>query len=233
MIGVVDYGRGNLFGLAQGLAQLGVEHVVTPKAQDLFASNGVILPGVGAFADAMAALHERQLVEPLREIVNRGVPLLGICLGMQVFARAGEEFGAHEGLGFLAGTARRLPGPRPGDPAAVRIPNVGWRPLVIKRHDPLTAHLTLRDMVYFVHSYALFAEHPEDVVSVISINGLEVPAVVRRGNIVGCQFHPEKSGPVGLSLLERFVAACQESKNLKKSRPRASPRLSDMVRNDA
>ncbi len=201
MITVVDYGRGNLYSLSHALSHIGVEHIVSDKPEAIHAAPAIVLPGVGAFGDAMDALDGRDLVAPLKDAVARGVPLLGICLGMQILAAASEEFGARAGLGVIAGSVRALP--EPGQGHGMRIPNVGWRRLAMRREDPLVSGMKQDVMAYFVHSYGFFSED-DTIVATSDVNGLAVPAIVRWRHVVGCQFHPEKSGPVGLEMLRNF-----------------------------
>lgn len=201
---IVDYGRGNLFSLTQALRHLGVEHEVTTDPARLARAERLVLPGVGAFGDAAAALRKRGLAEPLLSAVGRGGALLGICVGAQLLFTRGEEFGVHAGLDLLGGTVRRLPEGN-GGPDSVRIPNVGWRTL-LPRPLGFLADIPADSKVYFVHSYAPIADDPSDVVATIHINGAEVTAAVRRGRVLGYQFHPEKSGEVGLDILSRFMA---------------------------
>jgi imidazole glycerol-phosphate synthase subunit HisH len=205
MIIVVDYGRGNLFSLGQALRHLGFEHRITDKPAEIETAERIIFPGVGAFGDAMQGLRQRGLVLPLMSAAARGVPILGICVGCQLLLSRGEEFGQHEGLGLIAGTVSRLPDPRPGDPAAIRIPNVGWRPLDVRPGGRVLGELSAGQMMYFVHSYAPRPDDDAHVSATIAVNGENVPVAVERDNIVGVQFHPEKSGPAGLALLARFV----------------------------
>ncbi len=207
MITVVDYGRGNLFSLGQALRHLGFAHTVSSDPADLDRADRILFPGVGAFGDAMEGLRARGLVEALRAAAERGVPILGICVGCQLLLGRGEEFGSHEGLGLIPGTVARLPGPREGDPAAIRIPNVGWRRLHVRPGAPVLGALGPDDMMYFVHSFAPRPDDPSHVSATIPVNGEDVPVAVRRGNIVGVQFHPEKSGPAGLKLLSQFLGA--------------------------
>ena len=205
MVVVIDYGRGNLFSLGQALRHLGVEHQISDEAADIEAADRIIFPGVGAFGDAMQGLRDRGLVEPLLMAAARGTPILGICVGCQLLLSRGEEFGLHEGLGLIPGTVRRLPELRAGDPGAIRIPNVGWRPLDVRPDAPVLGALPLGEMMYFVHSYAPRPDDPADVVATIAVNGESVPVAVRRNNVIGVQFHPEKSGPAGLALLAGFL----------------------------
>lgn len=207
MITVVDYGRGNLFSLGQALRHLGVEYTFSSEPADLGRAERIIFPGVGAFGDAMDGLRARGLIEPLRAAAERGVPILGICVGCQLLFSRGEEFGTHEGLGLIPGKVSRLPGPRDGDPAAIRIPNVGWRRIHVRPGATVLGALGPHDMLYFVHSFAPQPDDPAHVSATIPVNGEDVPVAVRRGNIVGLQFHPEKSGPAGLKLLSQFLGA--------------------------
>jgi imidazole glycerol-phosphate synthase subunit HisH len=205
LIVVVDYGRGNLFSLGQALRQFGIPHELTDSPAKIAAAAALILPGVGAFGDVMAGLVARDLVAPIKAAIARGVPFLGICVGCQVLLDAGEEFGWRAGLGVIPGTVPRLPAPRADDPDAIRIPNVGWRPLLVRPGEPLFAGAGPLPMVYFVHSYAPRVADERYAVAHIAINGASVPAAIRKDNVVGVQFHPEKSGRVGLAILRNFV----------------------------
>lgn len=201
---VVDYGRGNLFSLSRALDHLDVPHRLTESAAEVREAACLILPGVGAFGDAMAGLAERGLVEPLKEAVGQGTPLFGICLGMQILASCGEEFGRHDGLSLIPGRVTRLP-EGDGGAGSVRIPNVGWRAIRGTIGDPFLGDAASGTMYYFVHSYALIPDDPSHVIATTPINGADVAAIVRKGHVVGSQFHPEKSGPAGLQLLRRFM----------------------------
>ena len=202
MITVIDYGRGNLFSTGQALRHLGSTYEITDDAGVVERADRIVLPGVGAFGDCMDGLRMRGLVEPLKRAAARGVPMLGICVGAQVMLEAGEEFGRHDGLGLVAGTVRRLPEGNGGSDS-IRIPNVGWRAL--RTHNGFFEGTPENAMVYFVHSYAPFVARDGDIAATITVNGMDVPVAFQRGNVVGFQFHPEKSGPVGLGLIERFV----------------------------
>ena len=202
---VVDYGRGNLFSIGQALRHIGAEYKISGDPDRIASADRIVFPGVGAFGDAIEGLRARNLVDPLKAVAAAGTPILGICVGCQMLLSRGEEFGLHEGLGVIDGTVARLPDPVASDPAAIRIPNVGWRRLSIRAGAPVLDALGDDDLMYFVHSYAPMAANPEDVLATIPVNGHDVPVAIGRGNIVGVQFHPEKSGVAGLRLLARFL----------------------------
>jgi glutamine amidotransferase len=197
MIAIVDYGVGNLRSVQKGLERVGATAVVTSEPGELDAAQGVILPGVGAFGDAMANLRQRELLTPVLRQVEVGKPLLGICLGMQLLFEESEEMGRHPGLGLLRGRVVRFPD------GALKVPHIGWNQL----HDPRGAVLAgIKDgaYAYFVHSYYVQPEQPSDVLATTDY-GVEFAAVVGQGRIWGAQFHPEKSQEVGLQLLENFA----------------------------
>ncbi len=205
MIVVVDYGRGNLFSISQALQHLRVDYIISDRPDDLAAADRILFPGVGAFGDAMRGLVDRGLVEPLLDAVRSGKPVLGICVGCQLLLSRGEEFGLHQGLDLIPGTVSRLPDARPGDPEAIRIPNVGWRRLDVRPGAPILGSLKPDDWMYFVHSFAPMVEDPRHIAATIQVNGQAVPAAICRDNVFGVQFHPEKSGPAGLKMLARFL----------------------------
>lgn len=200
MISVVDYGRGNLYSIAQALSALGVEHRISADPVDVASASRIVLPGVGAFGDAMAALDRAALVAPLQAAAASGTPILGICLGMQLLADESSEFGSHRGLGLIPGAVSRLP------EGAMRIPNVGWRRLEWRDSVIAAAGRMVDPMVYFVHSFAFEPNDPEQVVAHIRFNDATPAAIVRNGSVVGMQFHPEKSADTGLALLEWFLS---------------------------
>ena len=205
MITVVDYGRGNLFSIGQALRHLGAAFEVSSAPDAVIAAERIIFPGVGAFGDAMAGLRERGLVEPLKAAARAGTPILGICVGCQLMLSRGEEFGDHPGLDLIPGTVARLPAPRADDTAAIRIPNVGWRRLDTRADAVVLGAVAADEMMYFVHSYAPMASDPATIAATIVVNGASVPVAIRQGALLGVQFHPEKSGPAGLALLQRFL----------------------------
>ncbi len=202
MVAIVDYGVGNLFSLRSSLAVLGAEALVTGDPADLAAADRLILPGVGAFGDAAGALREKGLAEPLRRLAGAGKPLLGICLGMQLLFDYSEEYGRHEGLRLIPGHVAPLAPDLPPE-RHLKVPHIGWNGLHRRQPvHPLLAGVKEGDCVYFVHSF-----HAVDcAASVIATAeyGVEVTAAVARGNVMGTQFHPEKSGAVGLAILRSF-----------------------------
>lgn len=200
MIIVVDYGRGNLFSISQALNVLGAEHRISADPEVIERADRILLPGVGAFGDAMAALNQARIVEPLRAAATAGTPILGICLGMQLLADKSEEFGAHRGLGLIPGVVKRLP------QGAMRVPNVGWRCLEWRDDERRSrTGLSKEAMVYFVHSFGFDAADPSHVVASINFNGAAPVAIVQCGSVVGMQFHPEKSADAGLALMKWFL----------------------------
>ena len=200
MVAIVDYGVGNLFSLKSSLAAIGADVVVTSDAQVLKSADQILLPGVGAFEDAAAKLRQCGLDAVLKEAAASGKPLLGICLGMQLLFEKSYEYGEHEGLGLIPGTVRPIKDVIPAD---LKIPHIGWNALHRKQNNPLLAQIREGDCVYFVHSY--YAADCDAHVIATAEYGSELTAAVAKGNIYGCQFHPEKSGSVGLKILEAFI----------------------------
>ena len=203
MIAVVDYGVGNLFSLCSSLRAIGADAVVTNEKQVLRGADKIILPGVGAFADAARKLREPGLDALLLEEAAKGKEILGICLGMQLLFESSEEYGEHRGLGLLNGRVVSMAGRLP---AELKIPHIGWNALRFRRGHKLLRHIREGDCVYFVHSF--YAEGCDDSLIATAEYGREITAIVGRENVMGCQFHPEKSGAVGLSILRAF---CEEA----------------------
>ena len=200
MIAIVDYGVGNLFSLKSSLSMIGADALVTGRAEDLRAAEKIILPGVGAFEDAANKLRANGLDQVVIEQANAGKPLLGICLGMQMLFEKSYEYGEHRGLGLIAGDVIDM---RPVIPASLKVPHIGWNALKLTNPiHPLFRHISEGDCVYFVHSY--YAANCESATIATAEYGAELTAAVARGNVMGCQFHPEKSGKVGLSILRAF-----------------------------
>ena len=200
MVAIVDYGVGNLFSLKSSFHAIGAEAVVTADKHVLQEADSILLPGVGAFEDAAQKLRNSGLDVVIKQLAAEGKPLMGICLGMQLLFETSYEYGCHEGLGLLKGSVRPI---RDVIPADFKIPHIGWNPLIFKKDSPLFAHIHEGDCVYFVHSY--YATGCEDSVIATAEYGAELTAAVASGNVFGCQFHPEKSGQVGLNILKAFA----------------------------
>ena len=200
MIAVVDYGVGNLFSLSSSLSAIGAQTVVTGDAEVIRSADKILLPGVGAFEDAARKLRESGLAKVVCEEARAGKPLLGICLGMQLLFEKSYEFGEFEGLGLIKGAVRPIADVIPKD---LKIPHIGWNALHIRKENGLFRYIRNGDCVYFVHSF--YAADCEESVIATSEYGAELTAAVASGNIYGCQFHPEKSGAVGLSILKAFA----------------------------
>ncbi|MGG5369953.1 imidazole glycerol phosphate synthase subunit HisH [Enterococcus sp. AZ196] len=204
MLAIIDYGVGNLFSLSRSLEYLGVECQVTRSLNELKAVDRIILPGVGAFGDARKKLEELSLVEPIQELAASGKPFLGICLGMQLLFDKSEEFGEHQGLGLIPG---RIVSMREAFDAAnidLKVPQIGWNRLDVRKSDsPLVKSLRENDFVYYVHSY--YAADCQEHLVADSEYGVSIPGIVQNKNVFGTQFHPEKSGDVGLNILKAFT----------------------------
>lgn len=196
MIAIIDYGVGNLKNVYKALNHLGLQAIIATTNQEIYNSAAVILPGVGAFRDAINQLSSSGLIEGLTKSVAAGKPVLGICLGMQLLFDKSFEDGEFRGLGLLKGEIHRF---EPG----LKVPHMGWNQLKKNIDDSIGRGLTEEEHVYFVHSYYLKTYQPEDVVYWCNY-GTDFPAVVRRDNIIGMQFHPEKSGKTGIQLLKNF-----------------------------
>jgi len=197
MVGIIDYGVGNLFSLQSSFKAIGEEAFVSGDAEELAQADRLVLPGVGAFEDAAAKLRASGLDSFVRQQAAAGKPLLGICLGMQMLFEKSFEYGEHEGLGLLKGQVVPMAGKISGE---LKIPHMGWNALEVKQ-GRLLAEVD-GQYVYFVHSF--FAENCEDSLSAVTEYDIPITAAVEKGNIFGCQFHPEKSGKVGLSILQKF-----------------------------
>ena len=198
MIAMIDYDAGNIKSVEKALKLLGQDVVITRNPEEILSADKVILPGVGAFGDAMSKLHEYGLVEVIKEVVKRNIPFLGICLGLQLMFESSEETPGVEGLGILKGKILRIP--ENGD---LKIPHMGWNSLHFQNQGRLFANLPENSYVYFVHSYYLQAED-ESIVKATTDYSTCIHASVEQGNVFACQFHPEKSSDVGLTILKNF-----------------------------
>ena len=199
MIRIIDYGVGNLFSLRSSLRAIGIDADYTGNPAEIRKADKLILPGVGAFRDAREALRSTGLDRVVREEAGKGKPLMGICLGMQMLFNRSYEYGEYEGLGLIPGEIVPMDGRIPKD---LPIPHIGWNELMLKQPSPLMKNTANRDYVYFVHSY--YAETPAEYVIATTDYGVEMTAAVQKDNVYGCQFHPEKSSEVGLSILKAF-----------------------------
>jgi len=202
---VLDYDVGNLASVLQGLKFAGLEPVLTRNREEILSAQAVVLPGVGAFPQGMENLRKYGLLPVINEATARGTPFLGICLGMQLLFEEGEEHGIHRGLGLLPGRVVRFPD-------GLKVPHMGWNTLDIKRAHPLLKEIERGSYVYFVHSY--YADGCVDAHILATTDyGTEIPAVVCFGNIVGIQFHPEKSSRIGLKILSNFGELVRNGNN--------------------
>ena len=201
MIAIVNYGVGNLFSLASSFGAIGEDAAVTSSPEDLKAADRIILPGVGAFEDAAKKLVSSGLVQPLIDEALAGKPVLGICLGMQLLFTKSYEFGEHDGLNLIPGSVRAI---AEVIPEGLKIPQMGWNSLHITQSGGVFANTREGEHVYFVHSYSARCE--DKYITATTEYGADIVAAVQRGNIFGVQFHPEKSGNVGLGILRAFCA---------------------------
>lgn len=199
MIRIIDYGVGNLFSLRSSLRAIGIDADYTGNPAEIRKADKLILPGVGAFRDAREALRSTGLDRVVQEEAGKGKPLMGICLGMQMLFDRSYEYGEYEGLGLIPGKIVPMEGRIPKD---LPIPHIGWNELMLKHPGPLMKNTANGDYVYFVHSY--YAETPAEYVIATTDYGVEMTAAVQKDNVYGCQFHPEKSSEVGLSILKAF-----------------------------
>ena len=199
MIAIIDYDAGNLKSVEKALLFLGEEAKITSDAKEILGADKIILPGVGAFGDAMEKLNARGLSEVIKEAVKRKIPLLGICLGLQLLFEASEESEGVTGLSILKGTIKRIP-----DKEGFKVPHIGWNSLDINKTSRLFKDIPQESFVYFVHSYYLSAEEP--IVAATTDYVVNIHAAVEKDHVFACQFHPEKSGEIGLQLLKNFAS---------------------------
>ncbi|MBY0123852.1 imidazole glycerol phosphate synthase subunit HisH [Bacillus sp. S/N-304-OC-R1] len=207
MIGIIDYGMGNLFSVSKALERLGAPYFISDKREELLKADGLILPGVGSFKDAMELLNRLELTNMIKDYVELGKPLLGICLGMQLLFDESEENGLTKGLQLLPGSVKRFPGVT-AEGTQYKVPHMGWNSLRLVQSSPILQSIE-EGYVYFVHSYYVETGDQEVVIAECSYD-VKVPAVVGRGNVFGMQFHPEKSGALGMKLLGNFTEIVRE-----------------------
>ena len=204
MIAIIDYDAGNIKSVEKAFLSLGEEVVLTRDAEEILAADGVVLPGVGAFGEAMEKLHSYGLVDVIRKCVEKGIPFLGICLGLQLMFESSEESPGVEGLHLLDGKILRIP-----DAPGLKIPHIGWNDLSYPNKGRLFEGISENSYVYFVHSYYLEAADPKIVVAAAEY-GTCIHASVEKDNVFACQFHPEKSSETGLKILQNFVNVTKE-----------------------
>ena len=205
MIAIIDYDAGNLKSVQKALEFLGQEVVISRKHDEILSADKVILPGVGNFGDAMEKLKNYNLIDPIHEVASRNIPFLGICLGLQLLFEGSDESEGVRGLGILKGEIRKIP-----DAPGLKIPHIGWNSLRFMNDGRLFRNIDDDAYVYFVHSYFLKAKEPE-IVKAVTEYGTIIDASVEKNNIFACQFHPEKSGDVGLQILKNFAEIHQTS----------------------
>lgn len=206
MIAIVDYGVGNLFSLKSSFAVIGADVKVTSDKTEIEKAEKIILPGVGAFEDAAKKLRDSGLDKVINEQAEKGKPLMGICLGMQLLFEKSYEYGEHDGLGLIKGVVRPIDDVIPND---YKVPHIGWNELIVKKKSPIFKYVSDGDFVYFVHSF--YGAQCEESTIATAEYGAELTAAVANKNVFGCQFHPEKSGNVGLNILKAFSELTEES----------------------
>ena len=206
MVAIIDYDAGNIKSVQKAIEYLGEEVIITREPEVILNASRVILPGVGAFGDAMEKLHKYNLVDVIKEVVKREIPFLGICLGLQLLFETSDETPGVQGLGILKGKIKRIP-----DHGELKIPHIGWNSLAFPNRGRLYEGISEESYVYFVHSYYLDAED-KDIVVATTEYGTTIHASVEQGNVFACQFHPEKSSSVGLKILDNFLKISKEDK---------------------
>ena len=218
MVTIIDYGIGNLRSIEKAFQRIGATVLRADDAADLRAAERLVLPGVGAFGACMQELRDRGLVAPIHEAIAAGTPFLGVCIGLQLLFEESDERGTHEGLGVLPGRVVRFPNAQratelvdqdtAGNGQALKVPHMGWNNVTATREHPLLHGLSATPYFYFVHSYYAEAEAPADVLATAHY-GVDFPAIVHRNNVLGVQFHPEKSHDSGLQVLKNFTSRVQ------------------------
>jgi len=202
---IVDYGAGNLFSVRSALEKCGVDKIIFANSpSQILEADRLILPGVGAFLNGMTSLKELDLVDPIKEYAKLGKPLLGICLGMQMLGSESNEFGTHAGLNLIPGNIVKIPS-KDIDGTQRKVPFVGWAELEINSRDNLLSDLPNNPSVYLVHSYHFSTDDKKNTTACYQYNGMHINAAIQHDNIIGLQFHPEKSSKIGLQIIEKFI----------------------------
>jgi glutamine amidotransferase len=209
-ISIIDYGVGNLLSVARAFEYFSVEVKLVKTAEEILSADRLVLPGVGAFSNGMQALLQSELVEPIKAYTKKGNPFLGICLGMQMMLTESCEFGAHKGLDLISGKVVAVP-PKTSKNQSHKIPHIGWNELRADNPSYVWDNTILKSLpdrppVYFVHSFMGVTTEKQHQLAYVYYGGQEVCAAIKKDNIYGCQFHPEKSGPIGLKIIENFIA---------------------------
>jgi imidazole glycerol-phosphate synthase subunit HisH len=207
MIGIIDYGMGNLFSVSKALERLNVPYFISDEKEELMKANGLLLPGVGSFKDAMNRLNESGLTEMIKQYIETGKPLLGICLGMQLLFESSEENGHTKGLSILPGYVKKFPGTTKNG-VKYKVPHMGWNKLSFVKSSSVLRNIN-EDFAYFVHSFYVETNEQEVILAECDYD-VSVPAIVGIGNIYGMQFHPEKSSKLGMKLLSNFADLVEE-----------------------
>jgi glutamine amidotransferase len=205
---VIDYGVGNLLSVKRALEHWGEDVVVSSNSDVILSASKVVLPGVGAFANGMGELEKAGLVDTVKQVAEKGTPLLGICLGMQMLFDESEEFGTTIGLGLIPGKVKQIP-TSSKESDLIKIPHIGWNALekntLIEWSDSILDNSLEGDELYFVHSFMAHPESKDDLLATCNYKEIQITAVVQKNNVMGCQFHPEKSGATGLKIMKRFL----------------------------
>ena len=204
-VGILDYGAGNLKNVCRAIEHLGYSYRLVSSGSDVFDIDKLIIPGVGAFKVAMEQLTKLGLIEAIRQIAEKGIPIMGICLGMQLLFEKSSEFGYTKGLGLIKGEINLIPSVGLNG-HMLKVPHIGWNELIIDSADfKIVEDVETGDAVYFVHSYCVEGFEQANLIAHCDYDGLLLPSIVQRKNVLGCQFHPEKSGELGLKIFENFL----------------------------
>ena len=204
-VGVLDYGAGNLRNVCRAIEHLGFNYHLVSTRETVIDVDKLIIPGVGAFKVAMEQLGKLDLIESLKQSADKGVPILGICLGMQLLFEQSSEFGISKGLGLIKGEINKIPSVGLNG-YKLKVPHIGWNELIINKSSfQIVDGIETNDSVYFVHSYKVEEMEESDLVAHCKYDGLVLPSIIQRRNIIGCQFHPEKSGEIGLKIFDNFL----------------------------